>query len=323
MFIAVNHWSGPKPLASTNLSILDPHQDSSRISCCCYVSWRSCSFGASGLASSHAPEAHWRGKCWGGPIQIPGSWTWVVSELVIWPALRYPHHQGELPSEASWSAQAAAGQGMASPLTVMPLGQAHQCLWNQGQLYCAAQGRCKDGSPESCSQWGTGPALHSPWIFTWSQSAAQSRDVCMDFHGNMGHGHWHRPLLLNGHRPTIVLGSCTGLHHGLSWQNRLLDQAISVYPCFQFRLSWCCARGLLLLLTHCSATSSHVVVAPAKGLPHSGWASVATGRRHYFFMAKVFMVYVDLSFFPLSFVVGYIGWNQADFRWHSAPALVP
>ena len=35
MFIAVSHWSGLRPLASATLSILDPHWDSSQISCCC------------------------------------------------------------------------------------------------------------------------------------------------------------------------------------------------------------------------------------------------------------------------------------------------
>ncbi|EDL88936.1 rCG42394 [Rattus norvegicus] len=30
------------PLAPATLSILDPHQDSSWISCCCPVSWRFC-----------------------------------------------------------------------------------------------------------------------------------------------------------------------------------------------------------------------------------------------------------------------------------------
>jgi hypothetical protein len=47
-----HHWSGSRPLVSTTLSILDPHQDSSRISCCCPVSWRSSSFGSAGPAPS-------------------------------------------------------------------------------------------------------------------------------------------------------------------------------------------------------------------------------------------------------------------------------
>ena len=49
--IATSHWSGSRPLASATPSILDPHQDSSQISCCCPVSWRPCSFGSVEWAS--------------------------------------------------------------------------------------------------------------------------------------------------------------------------------------------------------------------------------------------------------------------------------
>ena len=35
MFVVVSLWSGLRLLASASLSILDPHQDSSQISCCC------------------------------------------------------------------------------------------------------------------------------------------------------------------------------------------------------------------------------------------------------------------------------------------------
>lgn len=37
MFIAASHWSELRPLASSTSSILDPHQESSWISCCCPV----------------------------------------------------------------------------------------------------------------------------------------------------------------------------------------------------------------------------------------------------------------------------------------------
>lgn len=36
-----SHWSGLRPLVSNTLSILDPHWDSSWISCCCWVTWKS------------------------------------------------------------------------------------------------------------------------------------------------------------------------------------------------------------------------------------------------------------------------------------------
>ena len=56
MFIAMT-WSDLRSLASATLSILEPHWDSSRIPCCCPVSWRSCSFGSVGPASC-TPAVH-------------------------------------------------------------------------------------------------------------------------------------------------------------------------------------------------------------------------------------------------------------------------
>ena len=73
MFIAMSHWSGLRPLASATLSILDPHQNSSWISCCCPVSWRSCSFGSTGPSPSCAPGFHQWDRCRSGPRQSPGS----------------------------------------------------------------------------------------------------------------------------------------------------------------------------------------------------------------------------------------------------------
>ena len=46
MFIAITCWSGTRSLVSATRLILDPHWDSSWISCCCPVSWRFCSFGS-------------------------------------------------------------------------------------------------------------------------------------------------------------------------------------------------------------------------------------------------------------------------------------
>jgi len=63
------HWSGLRPLASATLSILYPHWGSSHTSCCCPVSWRSCSFGSAGPASSHSPAIQRCGRCWDGPTQ--------------------------------------------------------------------------------------------------------------------------------------------------------------------------------------------------------------------------------------------------------------
>jgi hypothetical protein len=48
MFIAIDHWSCSKPLASATLSMTDPQKDSCKIAYCFSVSWRFCSFGSVG-----------------------------------------------------------------------------------------------------------------------------------------------------------------------------------------------------------------------------------------------------------------------------------
>lgn len=60
----MSHWTCSGPLVSATLSVLDTHWDSSPISCCCPVSWRS-----AGLAPSLAPAVHRWGRRWGGPTQ--------------------------------------------------------------------------------------------------------------------------------------------------------------------------------------------------------------------------------------------------------------
>lgn len=92
VFISMTHWFDLRPLASATLSILDPHGDSSWISCCFPVSWRSCSFGSSEPAPSQAPAVHRWGTQWGGPTQSPESGT-ELAELVCPPALPNPGHR--------------------------------------------------------------------------------------------------------------------------------------------------------------------------------------------------------------------------------------
>lgn len=48
------------------LWILDPQQNSSRISCCCPESRRSCGYISAGLVPSYAPAIHRWDRCWGG-----------------------------------------------------------------------------------------------------------------------------------------------------------------------------------------------------------------------------------------------------------------
>jgi hypothetical protein len=73
MFTAVSHGSGSRPLASATLSVLAPHWDCSRLSCCSIGSWRPCSFGSVRLVSSHTPAAYRWGRCWDGLAQSPGA----------------------------------------------------------------------------------------------------------------------------------------------------------------------------------------------------------------------------------------------------------
>jgi hypothetical protein len=86
MFVGMSYWSGSRPLASATLSVLDPHWESSQISCCCLVSWRSCSFNSSGTAPSQAPDVHRWDRYWSGPTLSPGSgpgWklSWSACQL--------------------------------------------------------------------------------------------------------------------------------------------------------------------------------------------------------------------------------------------------
>ena len=53
ILISLSHWSVSRPLASVTLSILDPHLDSSWISCCCPMYWKYYSFGSVGLSLSY------------------------------------------------------------------------------------------------------------------------------------------------------------------------------------------------------------------------------------------------------------------------------
>lgn len=52
------HWSGSRPLVSITLLTLGPHWDSSWLSCCCPVSWSSCSFRSAGHVPSHASTVY-------------------------------------------------------------------------------------------------------------------------------------------------------------------------------------------------------------------------------------------------------------------------
>lgn len=62
--------------ASGFCCVINCYRDFSQISCCCPVSWRSCSFGSTRAALSQAPAGQRWSRGWGGP------WVWasVVTE---------------------------------------------------------------------------------------------------------------------------------------------------------------------------------------------------------------------------------------------------
>lgn len=72
MIIAISLWSGSKTLVSAILSILDPHQNSSQLSCS-PVSWKSCSFGSAELALHALQQFIDEMDIGSGPTQSPGS----------------------------------------------------------------------------------------------------------------------------------------------------------------------------------------------------------------------------------------------------------
>lgn len=80
MIIAINLWFRLRTLVSATVSILDPHQNSSRLSCYCPVSWKSCSFGSAEPAL-HALQ-QFTDKMDTGVRQLRAKiWVWVQAGL--------------------------------------------------------------------------------------------------------------------------------------------------------------------------------------------------------------------------------------------------
>jgi hypothetical protein len=149
MLRAMTPWSDTRPLASAIPSILEPYQDSSGISCCCPVSWRSCNFRSAGQALSCAPAVHrWVDVGWAN--SEPWVWAWVSAEVSP-PALLHPHYRGELSSTApasSPNATAGKGQGQLSHSS---------CPWGRlahthttPLLYCP---NTVEGHSPDCCRW--------------------------------------------------------------------------------------------------------------------------------------------------------------------------
>ena len=97
MFIVMSHWSGSRALASVTPSILDPHLDSSGLSCCCPEDPEALIQQAwpflESQRSTNDVDLEWVNS---------ESWIWacVVAELVSMSALLYQHHPGKLSSTA-------------------------------------------------------------------------------------------------------------------------------------------------------------------------------------------------------------------------------
>jgi hypothetical protein len=72
---------GLRPLASATPSVLDPHQESSRIFCCCPVTWDPAE-----LVLQDQTFLMIMGKALGWANSKPWIWAWVVAELVLQPA---------------------------------------------------------------------------------------------------------------------------------------------------------------------------------------------------------------------------------------------
>lgn len=143
------HWSGWTCLASVTPSILDLHLDSSQLSCCCPVSWRSGSFGTAGPALWWAPVVHRWCRFWGGLIHSSGSSLGVIS----WPPYCNPGVSSTTLFRLAHPILPVAGDTVNSP-ALTPWGPAHLCP--KAWLYCASQGR-------ACSWPGPGPPHQHSW----------------------------------------------------------------------------------------------------------------------------------------------------------------
>jgi hypothetical protein len=139
MFIAINYW------LDLDLYLLPHYQywnltETYLISCCCPVSWRSCSFGSIGLASSCIPAAHQWGRCSGDPTQSPGTGPERYLSCSVH-QLSFTHNQqGMLSSLATAnSCNTSTSKGQSQIFCSYALGASSYTPSHQGQLYCASQ----------------------------------------------------------------------------------------------------------------------------------------------------------------------------------------
>jgi hypothetical protein len=151
-FTAMSQCSDWRPLASATLSILGPHRDSFWISCCCPVSWSSCSFGSL-EESLHLLQQFIDEVGVGWANSEPWIWAWVVAELIIPAALLHPHHQGELSNTSlasSSNAIASKGQGQLSCSHAFGAGSSAPSLPYPALLSCLGK---MQGLFSQCCSW--------------------------------------------------------------------------------------------------------------------------------------------------------------------------
>jgi hypothetical protein len=126
---------------------------------------------------------------------MPWIWAWVVTELVSWPTLLHPHHQGQLSCTSLVN-------GGAISLTLLSSGPAHipspphpATRAGSTVLHRLLVQSC---TSQCCSWWRVGLALHNPWTSTWSQDPAHPWGVWVAFGGNISHEYWHWPQWQHG-----------------------------------------------------------------------------------------------------------------------------
>lgn len=97
-------------------------------------------------------------------------------------------------------------------------------LLHQGQFYWVTQARASDPYPECYSLWEVGTALqnvtanewkalNSPWTSTWSQAAAQTRDIGLVFRRR----NKYKPLLLYGSGSSMDLAITMSSSNGAGY----------------------------------------------------------------------------------------------------------
>ena len=113
----------------------------------------------------------------GAGLALPLSFLWgQLSQLTH--VSRAKGAEGVTHQATSWQRS-----GRTSSPALSPSGLTHLLSIHQGQLYCAAQVRCKDHSPKCCSQWGTRPNH----LLSWSRAISPNYPTWQEVGGGGRH----------------------------------------------------------------------------------------------------------------------------------------